>query len=187
MRPKCPVCGKLFWCDYPNLWRYKREKTYLCSWGCLRKYDERKEAKDMAYSKIKKDGTPAKKPTGKKTAAQALQELKEDFAEKGVELVYDPDIAEEYRREQAQKKANEEARKEAEEEMNRPKIFSEIDMVPLQICAVRSRAKESASFMIADNGGMYLMNSKPWLLTKEEWQMFSAEILMALYQLEIEK
>ena len=60
-------------------------------------------------------------------------------------------------------------------------------MEPLQICAVRSRAKESASFMIADNGGMYLMNSKPWLLTKEEWQLFSAEILMALEQLGIEK
>ena len=44
MRPKCPVCGKLFWCDWPNLWRYKREKIYLCSWSCLRKYDERKEA-----------------------------------------------------------------------------------------------------------------------------------------------
>ena len=45
MRPKCPVCGKLFWCDYPNQWRYKREKTFLCSWGCLRKYDNGKEAK----------------------------------------------------------------------------------------------------------------------------------------------
>ena len=32
MRPKCPVCGKLFWCDWPNLWRYKRDGAYLCSW-----------------------------------------------------------------------------------------------------------------------------------------------------------
>ena len=63
MRPKCPVCGKLFWCDYPNLWRYKRDKKYICSWSCLRKYDG-KEAGDMAYRKIKKDGTPAK-PTRK--------------------------------------------------------------------------------------------------------------------------
>ena len=68
MRPTCPVCGKLFWCDYPNLWRYKREKLFICSWSCLRKYDERREAKNMAYSKIRKDGTPAKKPGGKKKA-----------------------------------------------------------------------------------------------------------------------
>jgi hypothetical protein len=43
---------------------------------------------------------------------EKLKELKEDFAEKGVELVYDPEIAEEYRREQEQKKANEQARAE---------------------------------------------------------------------------
>lgn len=45
---------------------------------------------------------------------EKLKEPKEDFAEKGVELVYDPEIAEEYRREQEQKKANEQARMEAE-------------------------------------------------------------------------
>ena len=46
-RPKCPVCGRLFWCDWPNKWVYKRGTVFLCSWGCLRKYDKGKEAKDM--------------------------------------------------------------------------------------------------------------------------------------------
>ena len=120
----------------------------------------------------------------RKPKAQSLEEIAEELAEDGVELVYDESIAEEYRREQEQKKANERAREEAEE-TNRPKIFREIEMEPLQICAVKSRAKEGASFMIADNGGMYLSNSTPWLLTKEEWQQFSAEILVALAQLGI--
>ena len=107
----CPVCGKEFFMTWPHLWRYKRGQRYLCSWGCLRQFDE-KGSKAM-YAKVKKDGTPEKKP-GKKTAAKALEEMKEDFAEKGVELVCDPSIAEEYKREQAQKEANAKAAEEAE-------------------------------------------------------------------------
>lgn len=42
-RPQCPVCRKLFWCDYPNQWVYKRDGVFVCSWGCLRKFDELKE------------------------------------------------------------------------------------------------------------------------------------------------
>ena len=183
MRPKCHVCGKLFWCDYPNLWRYKREKTYLCSWSCLRKYDERKEAKNMAYSKIRKDGTPAKKPGGKKTAAQALQELKEDFAEKGVELVYDPEIAEEYRREQEQKKANEEARKEATERTCRI-----LGQEPLEVASLKSRVLNDGYYRKNRDGtGMYLeggsMEKEVLGLGAGRWIRFSAEILLALEQL----
>lgn len=46
MRQTCPVCGKAFWCDYPTQWAYKREKLYICSWGCIREYD-RKEAEKV--------------------------------------------------------------------------------------------------------------------------------------------
>ena len=111
MRPECPVCGKKFWCDYPNQWVYKRGNQFICSWSCLRKYDE-KEAGKMAYSKIRKDGTPAKVPGKKKE-------------EPKVELVYDPEIAEEYRREQAQKEANARAKAEAEKD-----IVCRIDIEP---------------------------------------------------------
>ena len=97
MIKQCAVCRKQFDVLWPELWTYKRGAKYLCSWKCLRLFDE-KGSKKM-YKTVKKDGTPAKKP-GKKTAAKALEELKEDFAEKGVGLVYDPGIAEEYKREQ---------------------------------------------------------------------------------------
>ena len=91
---KCATCGKEFDALWPDLYRYKRGGTFLCSWGCLRKYDEEKGSDLMA--RTKKDGTPARKPGPKPK----------------VELVYDESIAEEYRREQAEKKANEEARAE---------------------------------------------------------------------------
>ena len=33
----CPVCRKEFEILHPPLWRYKINNEYLCSWGCLRK------------------------------------------------------------------------------------------------------------------------------------------------------
>ena len=43
MITKCPVCRKEFDVLWPHLWKYKRGEKILCSWGCLRKYDERKQ------------------------------------------------------------------------------------------------------------------------------------------------
>ena len=160
MRPKCPVCGKLFWCDYPNLWRYKREKTYLCSWGCLRKYDERKEAGDMAYSKIKKDGTPAK-PTGKKKE------------EPKVELVYDPSIAEEYKREQAEKKSFAEMKRTRKQ---------------LEVAAVLSDVILNGKYQKTMNGTRMLLHDDRTVgfeMTAREWIGLSEEIRVALEQLGI--
>ena len=98
MKPEqheCPVCGKTFWVDYPNKWVFKRDGRFICSYGCSRKIDRRKEAKDMARQR--KDGTPARKPA---KVTKVPEETK-------VELVYDPSIAEEYRREQEAKKGAE--------------------------------------------------------------------------------
>lgn len=47
MITKCPVCKKKFDVLWPHLWRYKRNSAYICSWGCLRQYDEKKEARTM--------------------------------------------------------------------------------------------------------------------------------------------
>lgn len=177
-RPRCPVCGKLFWCDYPNRWVYKRDRVFLCSWGCMRKWDaEGKEAKkgsksmkeektkrifrdqvetgrqmadavargedpieflrglgygnpEHAYANIirkLREEAPevaariprrscARKPEAGKPAEEKKPEVvltinHEELAETDgdeeeepvVELVYDPSIAEEYRREQAAK------------------------------------------------------------------------------------
>jgi hypothetical protein len=43
----CPACGKKFVVMWPQLWAYKRNgNMYLCSWGCLRKFDK-KEMENM--------------------------------------------------------------------------------------------------------------------------------------------
>lgn len=54
----CPVCGKEYDVLYPDKWTYKRRRTgehmfYLCSWSCLRKFDEAKEsAKQVKHGTI---------------------------------------------------------------------------------------------------------------------------------------
>ena len=91
----CAICGKEFDVLYPDLWRYKRGdpvhvKAWLCSWKCLRIWDDpekRKEAEDMA--RVKKDGTPAAKP-GRKPKEEKPKVI----------LQYDESIREEYRKEQ---------------------------------------------------------------------------------------
>ena len=37
----CPVCKKERDVPYPDMWVYKRGSRYLCSWTCLRAYDNR--------------------------------------------------------------------------------------------------------------------------------------------------
>ena len=44
----CPICGKKFYC-YAEMYVYvrkawKKTSKYFCSWSCLRKYDEFKDA-----------------------------------------------------------------------------------------------------------------------------------------------
>ena len=51
----CTECGKSFECLYPDIWVYKRFQHYYCTWKCYRK-----DHNEMA--RMKKDGTPAKKP-----------------------------------------------------------------------------------------------------------------------------
>ena len=60
---KCSWCGKEFTVLYPDLWAYKVGKKWFCTWKCLRA-DEKKGEDEMP--RMKKDGTPAKKP-GRKT------------------------------------------------------------------------------------------------------------------------
>lgn len=42
----CPVCGKKFDVLWPQLYRYRRDGKYLCSYQCMVQYD-RKEGKEM--------------------------------------------------------------------------------------------------------------------------------------------
>lgn len=111
----CAICGKEIDILYPDMWRYKRGdpvhvKAWLCSWKCLRIYDDqkkRKEAEEMA--RMKKDDTPAAKPGRKpkveiNIAAEDLKAVMEPEAPK-VTLVYDESIREECQKEQEAKLA----------------------------------------------------------------------------------
>ena len=228
MRAKCPVCGKLFWCDWPNLWAYKRDGAYLCSWGCLRKYDERKEAKEMKTLTTEEKRTacevaltggnpsPYLKGLGVtnvttawatcrtwargnlnqdeyeklpeklgKTQAKTVEEITEQMAEDGVELVYDPSIAEEYRREQAQKKANEQAKAEATKQSCRI-----LGQEPLEVASLKSRVID-AEYRKTGGRTMTLAGSplelNMLMLTARQWAALTAEILLALTQLGVEE
>ena len=44
---RCPQCGKEFEVLWPQLWSYKRGQEFLCTYTCLRAYDEEKEANEM--------------------------------------------------------------------------------------------------------------------------------------------
>ena len=159
----CAVCGKEIEMLYPHMWRYKRGNKVMCSWSCLRKFDNGKEAKtkmtaltteqkrkacEMALEG--KNPLPYLKQIGAKNQTTAWdtcrkwaekewdeeyvdqlplrfgqQKKAEPVIEKDidkvyeaeekaqVELVYDPSIEEEYRREQAQKEAKEREKAEA--------------------------------------------------------------------------
>lgn len=76
-RPKCTVCGRLFWCDYPNQWAYKRGTVFLCSWRCLRKYDKRKEADGMQGKAILTDKQKRKAIEMALNGESPLQYIKE--------------------------------------------------------------------------------------------------------------
>ena len=43
---KCPVCGIMFDVLYPDLWRYKRNHIFYCTYSCLKLSDE--GVKEMA-------------------------------------------------------------------------------------------------------------------------------------------
>ena len=51
---KCPVCGKEYDVLWPNLWRYKRDKTYYCTWKCLRTLDVQKPERNETGVKRQK-------------------------------------------------------------------------------------------------------------------------------------
>lgn len=63
----CGECGKHFEILFPDLWRYRKGKRLFCSWHCLRADEKKNESEDdYMATRMKKDGTPAKRPGPKK-------------------------------------------------------------------------------------------------------------------------
>lgn len=75
MMNDCQICGRHHVITWPDLWPYRRKDLLFCSDQCVDVYDVRtqhklngrglgqkkKGKKTMGYTKVKKDGTPAKK------------------------------------------------------------------------------------------------------------------------------
>lgn len=58
----CPECGRKFFIDFPELWRYRRYKkkqygirVYLCSWHCLNSYDAKNGDLRKRKKKVKNE------------------------------------------------------------------------------------------------------------------------------------
>ena len=172
---KCRTCGKEFDVPWEYLWRYKtgsqHQEKWFCSWKCLRAYEKKGAEKKMA--RTRQAGTPAKKPE-KKDVVEVAETLPEETK---VELVYDPSIAEEYRREQQAKQEK------AAEEQEQPKA--------LELAGVFSRVIRYGKYfkqrdVIKRDQFMRLEgNDVEIILTRKDWTKFSAEIMQALDQLGI--
>ena len=203
MEKKCAICKKKFDVLYPDLWRYKRGdggniRAWFCTYGCMRKYDKRKEEGKMA--RPRKDGTPARKPQ-KKTEIEVTEKLPEPEKEwtpaeevytkeeqekptvkTTVELVYDPSIAEEYRREQEAKKAEDPLVYEIPIRKERVNIGP----ARLPIASVWSRAMEMGTFTKVQGIGMMLKDPEcQILMSRAKWEELADEIRVALEMLEV--
>ena len=54
MIKNCPICGKAFDVLYPDIWRYKRNNRFLCSWKCIRLFDGKEEKQVKERVSVKK-------------------------------------------------------------------------------------------------------------------------------------
>ena len=179
---KCPVCGKEFDVLWPELWRYREGSAYICTWKCLRQL--RKEAEEKMYTKVKKDGTPAKKSGPKKQPVEK------------VELVYDPSIAEEYKREQEEKKLTADDLQRYEETTITHQMKKQLEEMErkiqgrkqLEISAVLSNVILNGKYVKTMNGTQMRIEDEHTFgfeMTAREWIEFSEEIRVALEQLQI--
>lgn len=56
----CPICGKVFYVHDAEVWAYKAgyswsKRTYFCSWGCMRKAEEKKKGRQQHETKTEKE------------------------------------------------------------------------------------------------------------------------------------
>ena len=155
-------------------------KNTTSSWDTCRRWAEKNWDPDVVDELPKRFAQPIKVTAKKIDIAPENNEVK-------VKLVHDPSIAEEYKREQAQKEANRKAGEEALEDGNKQMIFSEVEFRPLEISAVKSRVIEVGTYrnmgkMVLDIGGSDYLS-----MTAQGWRELSAEILVALAQLGIKE
>ena len=65
---KCPICGKMFWCDNLDMWVYKKgyrnrmtgkislaHSLLFCSYHCMREYEKQRQATVRPFNNIAMD------------------------------------------------------------------------------------------------------------------------------------
>lgn len=192
---------------------------YFCSWSCLRadeKKDERKEEKEVKTQdktqrtrmntkdmekavEMLKNGDKALDQFLKNHGITNIYKWKYNIRtrhgiqkpeEPDVELVYDPDIENVYREEQAERAMREERGRRIAEGLDRADQMRKqmIDGIqPLPVAAVYSRTIDGARFKKMD-GGMMLVNTDYCIrLTAYEWFKLTEEILVAIRKLDATK
>lgn len=95
---ECGTCGKRFAVLYPHLWKFKRpqgtKKVYFCSYGCVRKFDQKGVEKVELSEKARKaleiavaGGNPIEflKDEGSKNPSAAWYNIKMQAKEKDPE------------------------------------------------------------------------------------------------------
>lgn len=51
---QCPECGRVFCLSAVEVWGFRDREALVCSWGCLRKREARKEAEAAAQAARKR-------------------------------------------------------------------------------------------------------------------------------------
>lgn len=195
MIKKCPVCGKAFDVLWPQLWRYKNGKSFICSWKCLRLIqkgdckvkemvvltdDQKRAAAGIALNgenplKYLKDCGVANPSCSWKTVLNWAKKnwSAEDYAE----------LPESFGKKKPEKK---------EPEKKDPDIICRVDMEPLEVYAIKSRVLKDGFYKKTNSGeGMFLyglsVQQEQIGLTAEHWKELAAEIILAMNQLGIKK
>lgn len=85
----CPVCGQRRFVHQPQFWPYRFDGEMFCSENCWICDSTRKimERKGFRMARMKKDGTPAKKPGPKAGRKPASEKLIRENAEKADKLM----------------------------------------------------------------------------------------------------
>jgi len=184
---ECAECGKVFDVLYPQMWVYKSNGAYYCTYGCIRKMDNRGDEKDLKRKGITLEekkkaveicldgGNPLDylRTLGSKDPVQTWFGIKKALKET------DPET---YAKLPKRLKKNEETppataaeamagMKAAADEFfgkceemglrldkePEPPRFNAI-VNPLPVCAVRSRVRPDTAYEIASNGEMVFTN-----------------------------
>lgn len=200
---ECGTCGKRFPVLYPHLWRFKRpqgaKKVYFCSYGCVRKFDQKGVEKVELSEKARKaleiavaGGDPIGflKEEGSKNPSAAWHSIKMQAKEK------DPETFAKLPEKRMRKKKETEPKA----EQPAPKISTEVILNAegltvrpvarnpediFEKLTIRSAAS-GMTYKRAEGGMTMILDGKGVFLNRETWTKLAEEIPKALRTLGVD-